>query len=75
MPKLVTAALAVLLLSPCACSRHEAAARDLVPAAAPGVLAQPMPADLPPPPPASDPQPEAPPSADEVAAFHAPVPK
>jgi pilus assembly protein CpaC len=72
-------ALAALALSlaPCACTRHDARSQPgatatlAVATAADAVL--PLPADLPPPAPPA--QPDPPPSAEEVAAFHAPVPK
>ncbi len=70
------AALAVLLLAPCACTRRDAAPQGstLVTASATGaILPAPLPADLPPPVPAAEP--ESPPSPEELAAFHAPVPK
>jgi len=70
------AALAVLLAL-CACHRRDASqGSPLISASLPGAAAlpAPLPADLPPPPPAQeDPAPG--PSAEELAAFHAPVPK
>jgi hypothetical protein len=69
------AVLAALLVAPCACTRHphatslptaEAEQIDLRPAVAPATAAHPAPS-------AAESQP--PPTAEEIAAFHAPVPK
>ncbi len=72
------AALAVLPLALCACHRRDASqGSPLVSAALPGavILPEPLPADLPPPTPTTTAAADPAPSAEEVAAFHAPVPK
>jgi hypothetical protein len=79
-PILSTLAALAVLLSLSAChGRAAAQGSPMVSAALPGaaILPEPLPADLPPTPApaAARPSPEPPPSAEELAAFHAPVPK
>ncbi len=71
------AVLAALLLAPCACTRHQqAAAADPVLAGPvdPGPAVQPAP-QPPPQPPAAAAEPDPQPTTEEIAAFHARVPK
>jgi hypothetical protein len=80
--KPTTAALAVLLVALCACSSRDSVARksgaasEVITTAA-LTLPEPLPADLLPPAPPDETrtEPAPPPSAEEVAAFNAPVPK
>ncbi len=66
------AVLAALLLAPCACTRHPQVAPEPIAAAPmdPGPALQPAPE---PAPQVAEPDPQ--PTSEEIAAFHAPVPK
>ncbi len=68
------AILAALLVAPCACTRHEPAPPQttFVEPIDPGPLAAPGP-EATPSPKVAEPEPQ--PTSEEVAAFHAPVPK